>query len=315
VKLARRRALEARAAALVEGSVARLPRSAALGCGRALGRAWAALDRRHVAIAVSNLRQAFPAWPEERALRTARGVYAHLGQMLLDIFWLGRRSRTEVLDLVEVSGREHVDAAMAAGRGAILVTGHLGNWELHGVAHGYLFGPIAVVARPLDNPELDARLCRFRSRGGNTVIYKQKALAQILRALRAGRGVAILIDQNVQQDDGIFVSFFDRPAATTTVAAAIALKTGAALIPCYTSALPDGRYRLTYRPAVRWDERADRRDEIGRLTQALTQEIEQAVRAAPEQWLWIHRRWKTQPRHEPSLERVGAVAGDGGQRA
>ena len=110
-----------------------------------------------------------------------------------------RREREEILRHVDVTGAEHVEAARAAGRGALLVTAHIGNWELHGVAHGWLFGPIGVVARPLDNPALDARLCDFRRRPGNTVIYKQRALPQVLRLLRDNRAVAILIDQNVQE--------------------------------------------------------------------------------------------------------------------
>ncbi|MBI3932485.1 MAG: lysophospholipid acyltransferase family protein [Acidobacteria bacterium] len=290
-----RQALEARAASVVSALLAGLPRRVALALGRSFGRLLGDLDRRHVGIAVENLRHAFPEWDEGRLQRTARGVYAHFGRVLFDILWLERRSRPDVLGLVDVVGREHVEAAMAAGRGAVLVTGHIGNWELHGVAHGCLFGRIGVVARPLDNPELDRRLCAFRVAGGNGVIYKQKALAQVLRILRDGGGVAILIDQNVQEQDGIFVDYFGRPAATTTVAAALAVKTGCALLPCHTELRPDGRYRLVYEPAVSWASSGDRQADVARLTQHLTRRIEDWVRETPEQWLWIHRRWKTRP--------------------
>ena len=184
---------------------------------------------------------------------------------------------------------------MAAGRGALLISGHLGNWELHGVVHGLLFGPIHAVARPLDNPDLDRRLCAMRTMAGNTVVYKQRALAQILRALRHGGGIAILIDQNVLPSDGIFVDFFGRKAATTTVAAALAVKTGCALVPSRTELLPDGRYRLTYVPALEWTPSGDRQADIADLTQRLTTRIEDWVRETPEQWLWMHRRWKTRP--------------------
>jgi Kdo2-lipid IVA lauroyltransferase/acyltransferase len=287
--------VEARAAGVVRRVVAPLPRRTALAVGRGLGRLLGDLDRRHVAIAAGNLRRAFPAWDEGRALRTARAVYAHFGSVLFDILWLEGRSPDRIRALLEVRGREHVERAMAAGRGALMVTAHIGNWELHGVAHGLLFGPIHVVARPLDNPDLDRRLCALRTMAGNTVIYKQRALAQILRALRAGGGIAILIDQNVQPGDGIFVDFFGRAAATTTVAAALAVKTGCALVPCRTELLPDGRYRITYEPVVEWSASGDREADIACLTQRLTRSIEEWVRATPEQWLWMHRRWKTRP--------------------
>jgi KDO2-lipid IV(A) lauroyltransferase len=293
-----RRALETRAADLVQRLVGRLPRRATLAIGRALGRCLGDLDRRHVAIAAANLRHAFPEWDESRVLRTARAVYAHFGSVLFDILWLKSRTPEQIRSLIEVSGREHVERAMAAGKGAVLVTGHIGNWELHGVGHGLLFGPIHVVARPLDNPDLDRRLCEMRTMAGNTVLYKQRALARILRALRDGGGIAILIDQNVQPGDGIFVDYFGRQAATTTVAAALAVKTGCALVPCRTELLPDGRYRLTYAPALEWSSSGDRAADIACLTQRLTRQIEDWVRETPEQWLWMHRRWKTRPPRE-----------------
>jgi KDO2-lipid IV(A) lauroyltransferase len=288
-------ALEARAAAVVQRVARRLPRRLTLAIGRGLGRLLGDLDRRHLAIAAANLRAAFPAWDEARVLRTARGVYAHFGSVLFDILWLQARTPEQIRALVEVRGAEHVEKAMAAGRGALMVTCHIGNWELHGVAHGLLFGAIHVVARPLDNPLLDRRLCALRTIGGNTVVYKQRALAQILRALREGGGIAILIDQNVQPGDGLFVDFFGRKAATTTVAAALAVKTGCALVPCRTELLRDGRYRLTYAPAVEWTPSGDRQRDVACLTQRLTRQIEDWVRETPEQWLWMHRRWKTRP--------------------
>lgn len=286
---------EARAAGLVARAVAPLPRRAALAIGRSLGRLLGELDRRHLAIAAGNLRRAFPEWDEGRVLRTARAVYTHFGSVLLDLLWTEGRAPDRLRSLLEVRGREHVERGMAAGRGALLVTAHIGNWELHGVAHGLLFGPIHVVARPLDNPRLDRRLCALRTMAGNTVLYKQRALARILRALREGGAVAILIDQNVQAGDGIFVDFFGRPAATTTVAAALAVKTGCALVPCRTELRPDGRYRIAYEPAVEWSPSGDRQADIACLTQRLTRTIEDWVRETPAQWLWMHRRWKTRP--------------------
>jgi KDO2-lipid IV(A) lauroyltransferase len=291
----RRYALEDRAAELMTRLVSRLPRRALLALGRGLGRLWGDLDRRHAAIAADNLRRAFPDWEEPRVLRTARDVYAHFGEMLLDVLWMSRRPREEILGLVEIEGRQHVEAAMAAGRGVLYVTGHFGNWELNAVAHGWLFEPVAVVARPLDNPLLDRRLCAARSLSGNEVIYKERALARVIKALREGRGVAILVDQNVQEQDGIFVEFFGRPAASTTVAAALALKTGCTVVAGCAQILPGGRYRLIYDPPLSFQPTGNRDADIARLTQQIASHLEGWIRERPERWLWLHRRWKTQP--------------------
>jgi len=311
VRREERFAIEARAAAIVRALVRPLPRRWTLGLGRALGRLLADLDPRHVAIAAENLRQAFPHWDEPRRLRTARAVYAHFGQTLLDILWMAEQPRERLLGLIVEEGRENADGVRAAGRGVVYVTGHFGNWEFYGVAFGWLGEPVGVVARPLDNPALEARLIAFRTRSGNTVISKRRALPDILRLLRQGAGVAILVDQNVQEQDGIFVEFFGRPAATTTVAAALAVKTGCALLPVHCEALPDGRYKFVYGRPLEWTTTGNRQDDIARLTQALTTVIEGWVRERPEQWLWMHRRWKTQPR--PAAEApAAAMAGRSG---
>jgi KDO2-lipid IV(A) lauroyltransferase len=295
----RRFALEQRAAALITPLAARLPRRAALALGRGLGRLWGDLDRRHLAIAADNLRRAFPHWDEARVMLTARAVYAYLGELLLDLLWTSRHSREEILSRVEVVGGEHVREAIAAGRGVLYVTGHFGNWELNAVAHAWLFGPVSVVARALDNPALDRRLCAARSRSGNQVIYKERALSRVMKALRDGQGVAILVDQNVQEADGIFVDFFGRPAASTTVAAALALKTGCAVIPGCAIPLGGGRYRLRYDPPLRFNPTGDRDADIAALTQQIASHLEGWIRERPERWLWLHRRWKTQPAAAP----------------
>src|SRR5581483_5926025 len=125
----------------------------------------------------------------------------------LELVWVAGRERKGVMALTVPSGLEHADAARAARRGCIYVGAHYGNWELHAIAHGYLGYPVAVLARPLDNPRLDARLRALRRMSGNIVIYKRHALGEVLRVLRRGGGVAILVDQNVQEKDGIFVDF------------------------------------------------------------------------------------------------------------
>lgn len=290
----RRFVLEAKALDVIERVVGRLPRSLVLALGRGLGRLWSDLDARHVRIAADNLRRAFPSWDEPRVLRTARGVYEHFGAMLLDLLWMGTRPAAEALALVDVEGAGHVEAAMSEGRGVLMITGHFGNWELAGLFHGARFGAMGVVARALDNPALDAKLVSLRVRGGNSVIYKQRALQQVLKLIRDGKSIALVIDQNVQQG-GVFVDFFGRPAASAPVASALTLKTGAPIVPAFCELLPSGRYRMSYGPAIRTRPSGDRDADIARTTQETAAVIESAVRERPEQWLWLHRRWKTQP--------------------
>jgi KDO2-lipid IV(A) lauroyltransferase len=281
--------------AVVSSIVRRLPRRAVLAVGRTLGRLWGAFDRRHLQVAATNLRHAFPEWSEERVLATARGVYAHFGTVLLDLLWMEGRPAEQLVTLADLEGVEHMRAARAAGRGVIAASGHLGNWEFQAIASVPLVGHVSMIARPLDNPALDRRLVRLRTAGGNTVFYKQKAIARVLTALRDGDIVAILIDQNVQAKDGIFVRFFGRPACTTTVAAAIALKTGCAIVPVHCVLQPGGRYRMAYGPPVEWAGTGRRDEDVAALTQRVTSIIEGWIRETPEQWLWLHRRWKTVP--------------------
>jgi KDO2-lipid IV(A) lauroyltransferase len=158
----------------------------------------------------------------------------------------------------------------------------------------WLFEPVAVVARPLDNPVLDARLVAFRRKSGNSVLYKRSALGQALRHLRSGRAVAFLVDQNVQAEEAVFVEFFGRPAASTTVAAALAVRASCPIVHGWTELKADGRYLMRY-GVLRPRAGAERGAEVARLTQELAHIVEGYVRSAPEQWLWIHRRWKTRP--------------------
>jgi Kdo2-lipid IVA lauroyltransferase/acyltransferase len=290
-----RQTLEGWAVFLASGVVRLLPRRAALLVGAGLGRLLASLDARHVMIVSDNLRNAFPDWDDAKVTSTARSVYVHFGKVLLDILWMQGRRSAEILRLVDFDGVENAERAMATKRGILYCTAHLGNWEIHAIAHAWVYRPITVVARPLDNPVLDARLCAFRTSSGNKVIYKKKALAQMIRALRGGEGVAVLLDQNVQASDGIFVDFFGRAAATTTVAAALAAKTGCSLVPVHTELMPGGRYKLSYDPPVTWRPSGNREADIAGVTQEIARRTEDWIRRRPEQWLWMHRRWKTRP--------------------
>jgi KDO2-lipid IV(A) lauroyltransferase len=271
--------------------VAALPWRVAMAAGAGLGLAFHALDRPHRRLTVANIAAAFPRrTPRQHAL-LARAVFVHFGQLLVELLRFSRLRPERLRSLVEFEGEEHVEQAHLQGKGALFVTGHFGFWELHALAHGLALYPIAVVARALDNPLLHGLLERVRTSTGNTVLYRHRGLRGIMRALASNQGVAILIDQHVQTSDAVVVDFFDRPAATTSAVAAIALRTGAPVIPAFAVPLDGGRYRLIYEHPVE-PPPADSPDAVREFTQRCTDVLEMYVRRYPELWLWMHRRWR-----------------------
>jgi KDO2-lipid IV(A) lauroyltransferase len=183
-----------------------------------------------------------------------------------------------------------VAAAHALNRGVLLFTGHFGFWEINALVHALRLHPMAVLARPLDNPLLHGLLERVRGLTGNSVIYRKGALRRVLRALAANQAVALLIDQHIHTN-AVPVDFFNRPAATTTALAALALRTGAPVIPVFALPLPGGRFRMVYEHAVE-PPPPDDPDAIRQFTQRCTDVLEMYVRRYPGLWLWMHRRWR-----------------------
>jgi KDO2-lipid IV(A) lauroyltransferase len=204
-----------------------------------------------------------------------------------------------LLSRVKVEGVEHLNSAMARGRGVLILTAHFGNWELLAASHVLTAFPLSVVARPLDHPALDRLVARFRARSRAELINKHRALSEILSALRRQRMVGILLDQNASRREGVFVPFFGIPASTSKGLALLALKTGAPVVPIFIRREPDGRHRVIVDPAVPLSPTGDRDRDLVEATAAFTRIIEANVRQWPEQWLWIHRRWKTRPPGRP----------------
>jgi KDO2-lipid IV(A) lauroyltransferase len=206
----------------------------------------------------------------------------------------------QMLAHVEFDGEERVAAAHALNRGVLLFTGHFGFWEINALVHALRLKPMSVMARPLDNPLLHNLLERVRGRTGNSVIYRKGALRRVLRALAANQAVALLIDQHIHTD-AVLVDFFNRPAATTTALAALALRTGAPVIPVFALPLPGGRFRMVYEHAVEPPPAGDP-DSIRQFTQRCTDVLEMYVRRYPGLWLWMHRRWRdTDPAAVPGM--------------
>ena len=290
-----RHRLEYGVVAVVAGVVRRLPQSAALRLGDGIGLAFHAIDRAHRALARANLAASFPHKPADEVRRIARGVFRHFGRLLIELLRFHALTREQKLALVEFDGIDRAEEALRAGKGALFITGHFGFWELQAIAHGLTQPPIAVVARALDNPLLHDLVERVRSSTGNYVIYRQGGARKILRALQQNHGVAVLIDQHIQTADAVTVEFFNRPAATTSAVAALALRTGAPVIPVFALPLPDGRYRMVYEHPVE-PPGADDPDAIREFTQRCTDVLEMYVRRYPDLWLWMHRRWRDVPR-------------------
>ncbi len=284
-------------AALLE----RLPAGSASRLGARLARAYIAAAPVRRRILRGNVAAAFPDLPPGDAAVLARESVARFGAAFIEFLESPRWSRAEVESRVSVTGAEHLDAARARGRGVFLLSAHFGSWELGAIRAGMLGEPIASVVRPLDNALLEGELARRRTRFGNRLIRKKDAAREILRELRHGGTVAILIDQNVLPDEGIFVPFFGRLAATSPSLALLQLKTDAAVVPVFTWPLGEGRYRLEFeKPILAADfDPAGSRDERVRLaTDRYMAVTEAAVRRDPAAWLWMHNRWRTRPGNE-----------------
>jgi KDO2-lipid IV(A) lauroyltransferase len=285
------RALEFGAVRLVSALVSLLPMRLVRGCGAALGRLAYAVDRRHRRIALDNLAAAFPARPERELRGLARAMFAHFGSLLLELLKFGTYSPERMRAAIDVEGAERARQAYDQQRGVLFFTGHFGYWEIQAIVEPLHGHPISVLARPLDNERLNEMLERIRTQTGNSVIYREGAVRKVLRELAANHGVALLIDQHLHTPDAVYVDFFGRPAATTSALAALALRTGAPVVPVFALPLPGGRYRLVYEHPVD-PPRADTPDAVREFTQRCTDVLEMYVRRHPELWLWMHRRWR-----------------------
>jgi len=266
------------------------PMAVVLAAGSVLGRLFYMLDGPHRRLALGNLDAAFPSRSAAERAAIAREMFSHFGRLLMVLLKFSTMAPARMLDYVEFEGEERVEAAHALGRGVLLFTGHFGFWEINALVHALKLRPMAVLARPLDNPLLHDLLERVRGLTGNSVIYRKGALRRVLRALAANKAVALLIDQHIHTD-AVLVDFFNRPAATTTALAAIALRTGAPVIPVFALPLPGGRFRMVYEHAVEPPASGDP-DAIRQFTQRCTDVLEMYVRRYPGLWLWMHRRWR-----------------------
>jgi len=287
-----------------------MPDSVVRASGTALGFAFYAIDGPHRRIAHRNLAAAFPGRSEAERRAIARAAFAHFGRLLFQLLAFSTLSPQAMLKRVEFEGEERARLAYAQRKGVLFFTGHFGFWELHAMVHALQIEPIGLLARALDNPHLNELLERIRQRTGNSVIYRRGTIRRVMRALDSGQGVAVLIDQHIMGRDAIYVDFFERPAATTSVVAALALRTGAPVVPVFALPLANGRIRVIYEHPVE-PPRGQTEDAVREFTQRCTDVLEMYVRRHPDLWLWMHRRWRdTGPAPEREVGMFPAAEGD-----
>ena len=275
--------------------LAHLPARPGLWIGRRLGDLiWLVLPRRQ-AMTLDNLGRAFGRErPVSELRRLGRHSFEHLGMNVVEACVFFFRAPSVLLSRVELCGMEHVHAAAALGKGILVLTAHYGNWELLAASHTLSIFPLSVVVRPMDDPLMDRLVERFRRRSGVELIAKRQALPEIRDALRRGRMVGILLDQNASRAEGVFAPFFGIPASTSKALAVISLRTGAPVVPIFIRRVEGGRHRVEVQPVIPSPLAGD----VADYTAAFNRSIEAAVRRAPAQWFWMHNRWKTRPRSE-----------------
>ncbi|SRR5581483_6805666 len=279
-----------------------LPRPWARTAGILLGQLLYLLHFKLRQVGMRNLALAFPGKTARERRKILRGEFTSLGRQLAEVCLFPRYTRENVTEVVVYDGFENFERAQARGKGVLFLTAHFGGWELSAFAHSLQGYPLHVVMRGLDNPYLDHLVQQLRTMHGNRAVDKDNFVRGLLSAMKAGETVGILMDTNMTPPQGIFVNFFGIPACTASGLARIALHTDAAVVPGFTIWDRELRkYRLRFDPALPLIRTDDEESDIAANTALFTQVIEEYVRRYPDQWLWVHRRWKTRPAGEKPL--------------
>jgi len=279
-----------------------LPRSLARTVGIGLGQLVYIFHGKLRRVGLRNLQMAFPDKPEAERKRILRGEFASLGRQLAEVCQFPKYTPQDVEDVVVYDGFENYEAARARGKGVLFLTAHFGGWEISAFAHSLHGHWMHIVMRSMDNVYLDRLIRSYRTMHGNKTVDKDDFVRGLLSAMKCGEMVGILMDTNMTPPQGVFVDFFGIPACTASGLARIALRTDAAVVPGFTiwdESL--GKYRLRFDPAVELIRTDNLEADIVANTQKFTSIIEDFVRKYPEQWLWVHRRWKTRPEGQPGL--------------
>jgi len=279
-----------------------LPRRLARALAVAVARILFAVTPKLRKTAEFNLKLAFPAWTDTQRAATTRGMVRSLGWMAAEFARMSHYTRENIEDVIVLDGQENFLEGQRRGKGVLFLTAHMGAWELSSFAHALYGYPLHYMARPLDNARLDALVNRYRGLSGNAPIFKNESARAMLKILKEAGTIGILADQNTMPEEGVFVDFLGVPACTTTGIARVALHTGAAVVPGY--AVWDEslqKYRLRFEPPLELIRTGDSDRDILENTQRFAKVTEEIIRKYPQQWVWVHARWKTRPAGEPPL--------------
>ena len=267
--------------------------------GKFLGVIFYTIDFRHRRVTIRNLSFAYPDWSEERIKSVSRKVFMHIGVTFLEIFQMGFLDREKTLQKVMIKNNHYMDAAIKKNNPVIMISAHIGNWEMaHVFTSAYLNTPIVLVARALDNKILDNWINKIRTKFGNQVWHKKGALSKLARSLRDGNIVGMLIDQETRDNVSVQINFFNRVANATPAAALLARRYDATVLPVFCIRGANNKLILDVQKPVEIIHTKDRNNDIKINTQRMTNAVEQIIRIYPDQWFWVHKRWK---RHYPEL--------------
>src|SRR6266436_6360609 len=279
-----------------------LPRAIARSMGAALAKILFAFTPKLRKTAEFNLKLAFPEWTDAQREATLRGMIRSLGWMAAEFARMPRYTRQNIEDVIILDGNENFLEGQRRGKGVLFLTAHMGAWELSSFAHALYGYQLHDMARPLDNKRIDELVNRYRCLSGNRPIFKNESARAMLKILKDAGTIGILADQNTMPEEGVFVDFFGVPACTTTGIARVALHNGAAVVPGY--AVWDEslrKYRLRFEPPLELIRTGDTARDILENTQRFAKVTEEIIRKYPQQWVWVHARWKTRPAGEPPL--------------
>ncbi|HEY2547434.1 MAG TPA: lysophospholipid acyltransferase family protein [Candidatus Acidoferrum sp.] len=283
-------------------TVGTLPRNVARAFAASVTRLLFFLQPRLQKVAEFNLRLAFPDWTDAQRRDTTGKMVRNLGWMAAEFARFPKLTKENIEQVVILESHENFLEGQRRGKGVLYLTGHIGAWELSSFAHALYGHPLHYMARPLDNRRLDALVNQYRCASGNMPIFKNESARVMLRILKDSGTVGILADQNTMPEEGAFVDFFGKSACTTTGIARVALHTGAAVVPGYAYWDDSIRkYRLRFEPPVELIRTGDTERDVVENTQRFAKVIEEIIRKHPDQWVWIHKRWKTRPEGEPAL--------------
>jgi Kdo2-lipid IVA lauroyltransferase/acyltransferase len=279
-----------------------LPLELARALGISVGYLVYFLHRRLRGVGMRNLEMAMPEKTLRERRRIVRGVFRTLGRQLADFCQLPNFNLKNIDTIAVHENYEAFDAARARGKGVLFLTAHLGGWEIGSFMHSLHGNAMAVIVRPLDNPYLDRLVTHYRTMHGNRVFSKDEFARGLLAAMKKGETVGVLMDQNMTPPQGVFVDFFGIKACTASGIARVALKTDAAVVPAFTIWDPVLRkYRVHFEPAVPLLRTKSHEADVIANTAKFTRIIEEFVSKYPDQWLWVHKRWKTRPEGQPPL--------------